>query len=60
MRMEYLHAMSDWRYHVSQGGKLKFDQFIRFHEMGEEVETDLLAVAKMFGAPIEVKHRGAK
>lgn len=52
--------MSDYRYHLSQGGKLKFDQFIRFHDAEEEVATDLLAVAKMFGAPVEIKNRGAK
>lgn len=58
MRLEYLFGMSDYRYHLSQGGKLDFAKFIRYHGTEEPLETDLFAIAKMFGAPLVVKNRG--
>lgn len=67
MRLEYLVAMSDYRYHLSQGGKLKFEQFVRFHDVADPQEQTadpgaggLLEVAKLLGAPLEVRERKRK
>lgn len=54
MRLEYLVAMSDYRYHLSQGGKLKFEQFVRYHN-SPEPETSLEAIAKKIGVPYEIR-----
>lgn len=64
MRLEYLFAMSDYRYHLSQQGKLKFEQFVRFHDVADDQAQTaapdaggILEVAKLLGAPLEVRER---
>lgn len=64
MRLEYLFAMSDYRYHLSHQGKLKFEQFVRFHDVADPNEQTaapdaggILEVAKLLGAPLEVRQR---
>lgn len=55
IRLEQLFASSDYRYHLSQGGKLNYEDFIRYHDVPEKDEPDLMAVAKMFGAPVHIR-----
>lgn len=59
--------MSDYRYHLFQQGKLKFEQFVRFHDVPEpQVQTaapdagGILEVAKLLGVPLEVRERKRK
>lgn len=58
MRMEQLMAMSDFRRHVSRGGKEGYDKFVRFHAPVESEEVTLEDIAKKFGRPYEVRSHG--
>lgn len=58
MRLESLFALSDYRRHVSRGGKQKFETFLRFHDEEAQQEATLENVAAMFGRPVKVKVRG--
>lgn len=57
MRLEQLFAISDYRYHSANGGKSTFDRFVRYHDK-DDGEVTLEDVAKMLGAPYEVKSHG--
>lgn len=61
MRLEQLFAMSDFRRHISHGGKLTYDKFVRFH--GEEADEmpeakSLESIARLLGVPYKVKEHG--
>lgn len=58
MRLEELFAISDHRHLQSWGSKIDFDKLIRYHDDADEEETDLVAVAKLFGVPYEVRRNG--
>lgn len=59
MRLEELFAISDHRHLQSWGSKIDIDKLIRYHdEDREEDESDLVAIAKMFGVPYEVRRHG--
>lgn len=64
MRLEFLLARSDWRSYMTHanGGKEPFDKFVRYHEAEPEplaeapTRTSLEQIARMFGAPVEVRN----
>lgn len=61
-RLEYLFARSDWLRHVLHGGKETLDKFLRYYDgppednMAEPSAASLEVIARMFGAPVEVRH----
>lgn len=58
MRLEELFAISDHRHLQSWGSKIEISKLIRYHDDEDEEETDLVAVAKLFGVPYEVRRNG--
>lgn len=59
MRMEQLHAMSDYRMLQVNGSKVTFDKLVRFHEPDEPEEVTLEDIARRFGVPYEVRKHGS-
>lgn len=61
-RLEYLLGRSDWRRNTSYGGKDTLDKFLRYHDPQEEQQpaeasaASLEMIARMLGAPVEVRH----
>lgn len=59
MRMEQLHAMSDFRSLQMNGVKVPFDQLVRYHDAEEPQEVTLEDIARRFGVPYEVRQHGS-
>lgn len=58
MRLEQLHAMSDFRHAQMNGVKVPFDKLVRYHD-AEEPEVTLEDIARRFGVPYEVRKHGS-
>lgn len=58
MRLEELFAISDMRHLQSWGSKIEVAKLLRYHDCADEGDTDLIAVAKLFGVPYDVKDHG--
>lgn len=59
MRLEQLHAMSDFRALQMNGVKVPFDQLVRYHDADEPQEVTLEDIARRFGVPYEVRKNGS-
>lgn len=61
-RLEFLMGRSDWCRHVSYGGKETLDKFLRYFDAppeekpAEPTTASLEQIARMFGAPVEVRN----
>lgn len=59
MRLEQLHAMSDFRSAQMSGVKVTFDKLVRFHDAEEPEQVTLEDIARRFGVPYEVRKHGS-